>query len=188
MLISKLLYAKQSNMPISVYSDQSDTEVFTLGYIIDVSNEYVLLGSITPYGYYDGYTIKQTDSIYRVEINDEYGLGINKLYTLYKQRHSDFMLSENLVLSLLQFAFREHLVVGIELCNSGNNDLTGFVTNFQEPYVVVKQINDNGQDDGESIVNFNDITCITCDSEREIALKSLSIISMNAICDSNPEP
>ena len=169
-----LLEAKESKVPISLYTDSEDKSKFTFGFILGISDDDVLLGSITPYGFYDGYTIRHLDDIYRVEKGDSYGLRVSKLYKIHSQGHPPLSVTGDFVQDVLSFSCEYHLVVSIELMNSGYDDIQGFVSSVQGPMVVIEQVNDDGEFDGDTVVSIDDITCITCDSEKESAVKLLS--------------
>ncbi len=53
-----LLSAMKSQTPVSIYTDNEDVEKFSLGFIQGVSDDFVLLASISPFGFYDGFTLK----------------------------------------------------------------------------------------------------------------------------------
>ncbi|MGI6745871.1 MAG: hypothetical protein ACOX45_07000 [Acutalibacteraceae bacterium] len=170
-----LLSAKSGKLPISLYTDNEDTEKFSLGFVQEFSNDYVLIDSITPFGFYDGYTIKSYKDIYRLEHKDKYGEKVYKLYLLHEQKHQIVDLkTDNLIFDLIHFAYENSLVVAIELHDSKIDDLIGFVSDIQDSMVTIEQLDSDGRNDGESVVSLEDITCVTCDSEREMAIKLLA--------------
>lgn len=170
-----LITAKNQKSIVSLYTDKEYMDKFSLGYVQGVSNDYVLLASITPNGLYDGFTIKHYNNIYHVESKDKYGEKIHKLYVLKKQQHSHIELNtDNLIVDILQYAMTKCLVVSVELNDSGYNDLQGFVSDIQEGKIIIKQLDQYGKSDGESIALIEDISCVTCDSEEENAMKLLS--------------
>lgn len=170
-----LLSAKENGNPVSIYSDNESTERFSFGFIQGVSDDYVLLASISPLGFYDGYVIIKYKDIYRLEKNDKYGEKVYKLYGIRKQNHPIVPLtSDNIILDLIQFSRDKQLVVTIELDNSGYDDLQGIVSEIQGDMVVVMQIDDDGNPDGKTVVCFDRITRAICDSDKEMAIKLLS--------------
>lgn len=169
-----LLEAIKTEEPISLYTDTQDKSKFSFGFIQGISNDRILLASITPYGFYDGYTIRYYDDIYRIEKGDGYGCRVSKLYRLNKQKHLKIPVTDDLIRDILMFSFEHHFIISIELMNSGYDDLQGYVNDVQGEMVMIQQIGDNGEFDGDTILSIDDITCVTCDSEKEIALKLLS--------------
>jgi len=170
-----LLQAMNQKNIVSLYTNDEDTEKFSLGFVQGVSNDYVLLASITPYGFYDGYIIKNYNDIYRVESNDKYGESKKKLYNLRSQNHAIIEnKTDNLILCILEYALINHLVVSVELHDSGNNDLQGFVSNIEDGKIWIDQLDPYGQSDGKGIALIEDITWVACDAEDEQAIKLLA--------------
>lgn len=170
-----LLKAINNQTPVSIYTDNEEVEKFSLGFIQGVSDDYVLLASISPFGFYDGFTIKNYKDIYRCESKDKYGEKAHKLYQIRKQNHPSLDLtSDDLILNLIQYAYDSHLVVSIELNHSEYDDLQGFISGIQGDMITIEQRDDYGNADGESIVFWDNITCVTCDSDKEMAIKLLS--------------
>lgn len=170
-----LLSAQTNNIPISIYTDKTDTEKFSFGFIQGISNDYVLLASISPFGFYDGFTIKSYMDIYRCESKDRYGEKVYKLYQIHKQSHPNVdLLSDNLILDLIQYAYNNHLVISAEVHTSDLNDVQGFVSSIHNGLICVDQIDSDGYNNGESMLLIEEITCVTCDSDCEMALRLLA--------------
>ncbi len=165
--------AKESGVPISLYTDKEDTARFAFGFVLGLSDDAVLIGSITPYGFYDGYTVRRLQDIYRVERGDRYGCRLLKLYALHDQLHPSLPLTGDLFRDVLSFSRKSRLAVSIELMDSDCDDVQGFVSDVQGMAAVIEQVSDDGEPDGETVIAVGDITCITCDAEKETALKLL---------------
>ncbi len=169
-----LLSAKTNGNPISIYFDNEDTGKFSFGFVQGVSDDYILLASVSPFGFYDGYDTISSKSISRLETNDRYGERIHKLYEIRKENHPIVNLtSGNLVLDLIQFSCDKQFVITIELDNSGYDDLQGMVSVVQDDTILVKQLDDDGRPDGQTIVSIDRITRVKCDSDKEMAMKLL---------------
>ena len=170
-----LLSNKKNGTPVSLYSDREHTEKFSFGFIQGISNDHVLLACISPLGLYDGFMIVNYKGIYQCEIQDQYSEKLLKLYHLRKQKHPVLDIkSDNLILDLIQYAQENRLIISAGLHDSGNDDLQGYVTTVEDGLVTIEQLSDDGSPDGESVVSFEDITYIVCDSDNEIALKLLA--------------
>jgi len=169
-----LISAKNNNIPVAIYIDSEDTEKFSFGFIQGISNDYVLLADVSPYGLYDGFQIINCKDIYRCESKSQYNETVQKLYQLQRQSHPIVKLtSNNLILDLLQYARDNHDVVTIEVHDSKCSDLRGFVE-IQDDLVTIKQFDNYGIYNGESAISFEDITYISCDSLTEMSIKLLA--------------
>ena len=170
-----LLSAKQEHKPISIYTNENDTTKFSFGFVCGISDNHILIASINPFGYSDGYLIKPYKNIYRIESSDKYGQKLYQLYLLHHQHHCPFHLTtDNLVFDLAYFAQENHKVVSIELLESEDDDIQGFISEIKDNIITVEQLDDYGKKDGISVISFNDITSISCDSDKEIALTLLA--------------
>jgi hypothetical protein len=170
-----LLSAKNNNIPVSLYTDNKDTEKYSFGFIQRVSDDWVLLASISPFGFYDGFVIKKHENVYRCESKDKYGERIYQLYQLRKQKHSIVdVVSNNLLLDLIQYAQKNQFVVSFKLCDSECDDIQGFIADIQDGLITIEQLDDDGNTNGESIISFEDVTCLACDSDNEMTIKLLA--------------
>lgn len=177
MFKDKLLSAQKLHKPIAVYTNTEETDRFTFGFVVGISNDDVVIGSITPIGFYDGFLIKKYSDIYRIDQGDRYGEKVYRLYQLRQQKHPDLDLKTgNFILDILYFACKRHLVVSLVLCDSERDyvDVQGFVSGVEENTIMIRPVDEYGNIDGESIIPLDYITMITCDSETEAALKLLA--------------
>lgn len=169
-----LISSADSNEPISLYTDIEDSEKFSFGFVLGVSDDYVLLGSINPYGFFDGYTLKSCQDIYRIEKNDNYGTRVYRLYQLHNQNHARFKLTTDFIRDMLDYSLTEHFVVSLEINESGYDDIQGFVDKIVDDIVYINQVDDDGNSDGDTVISIEDISGITCNSEKEAAIRLLT--------------
>lgn len=158
---------------VCVYSDTNDSESFSAGYIVGVSEEDIILYHLTPNGKYDGYILLPIENIFLTEFNTKY---TKKLESIYKNiLNNDIMYfdSETLKLSLLKYAYENDFVCEIQLINSGLNDVVGKIFEFDEMLVKVEKYTEYGENDGEAIFDINNITRLSCDSEESQTLKKI---------------
>jgi hypothetical protein len=175
MIKEYLLSVKNNKVSISLYTDKEDTSKFSFGFVQGISDDWVLLASISPFGFYDGFIIKRYEDVYRCECNDKYGEKIRKLYQLRRQKHSIVDLSSNsLIIDLVQHAQKNRLVVSVEIHYSECDDVQGFVADIQDGFLRIEQLDEYGNPDGVSTISFEDITCIVCDSDNEMSIKLLA--------------
>ncbi|MGI6745677.1 MAG: hypothetical protein ACOX45_05980 [Acutalibacteraceae bacterium] len=163
MLIEELNRIKEQRGLISIYTDTNNTCKFTVGYVAGVSEQHFILALVTPTGEYDGFLLKELDSIYKITTDELY---LNKLLKLINMKQTEFNMlfeSNDLIEELLIFAQKRHKILSIELMNSGYDDCIGFIELINESMCKTQEINEFGKYDGISIVNLSDITQISCD-------------------------
>jgi hypothetical protein len=174
-LIKTLLCdSEDTNQIVDLYSDTSNTDKFSAGFIVALSSDDVVIAHIAPGGKYDGFMLKKIDNIFRADIGSKYDATIQKLYLQQSQAHTKFRSEfENLSKGFLYFAKTNNYVATIELLDSNLEDVKGFIDDVAEDTVKIRKLNQYGESDGYSIVYIDDISFITCDSDDEHALKIL---------------
>lgn len=90
-ILSVLKRSHEESLMVSVYSDRNEPEGFSAGFIDSLSAEQFVLKHVTPEGIQDGYIIRRTEDVFRVDAGGEYERRLELLYTLQKQRHEDFI-------------------------------------------------------------------------------------------------
>lgn len=167
--------AKINKLPISIFTDVDNTDKFSFGFVQEISDEHILINCISPFGFYDGYTIRNRANIYRIEYQNNYGKKLHKLYQIRNQKHQLITRkTDNLIADLIHFAKKENFIVSIELHNSDTDDLQGYISNVKDTIIAIEQIDEYGKNNGKSMILLEDITKISCDSDQEIMLKLLS--------------
>ncbi|MDO4563617.1 MAG: hypothetical protein Q4C12_07255 [Clostridia bacterium] len=171
----KLNFAKHSKIPVSLYSDAENTTKFAFGYVMEVTDTFILFADISPNGDYDGFTARETQKVYKVEWNDKYGRRLEKIYKLKNQKHDVINCrTGDIITDLLYFALTKRLIVNIELFESDTKDTVGFVSFINNGIVGFQNIDENGESDGECICRLRDVDVLQCDSSDEQLLKLLN--------------
>ncbi|MEH7455181.1 hypothetical protein [Gottfriedia acidiceleris] len=65
---------------VEIYNDLGDVDACAVAKVLYVSDDYVILASITPNGMYDGFSLLKTDNIFQINVDSRYLRKINKLY------------------------------------------------------------------------------------------------------------
>lgn len=157
---------------VSIYTNSADSDRFCYGKVLSVNEEEILLYLISPDGEYDGLSVKNTNSIFRVEYGGEYE---RKMLSLMTEENLDYFeqyIDDNdLFLSVLILSQKCNKIVSVEVENSGNFCITGIVEDVNEDVCKIKQFDDYGNFDGYSIVKIDSISELSLDSidERRIS-------------------
>lgn len=174
-MLTQLSLFQKNGKFISIYTDKNDTSRFIFGKILSVTNDHVLIYTLAPNGSYDGVVVKEVNSIIRIEAGDRYSEKMMKLacaeaniQTLLQEADAD-----NLVLLLALVAAQHKKIVSIELLESGENDVVGFVEDVESGILKVKQVDSYGMIDGHSFIYLDDISQISLDSDDERIIERL---------------
>lgn len=175
MIINKLNELKGNKKIASFYTNENDTSKFSVGYIVDFNNDYIAFALISPEGLNDGFALKETSSIIRINIEGKYENKILTLSKYHKTIHENLVFKEdNFVLELLKFAKTKGYIVSLELLNSGFYDVQGYIEKIENNNCFIKQITEYGEVDGISMVELQDISKISCNSSDEKILQILN--------------
>lgn len=162
---------------ISLYDDKNDTAGFYCGKVCAINESYVLLDHFDKIGRYGGYVILKNENIYRVNRGSQYEKAISNLEKAYLSKHDLTVNPLTLVNDLLNYAKEKGLVLLIELCESGTDDIQGIIKDFDEKAVSLDCVDDYGNPDGTSTVFIEDVSVIKCDNTTCQGVKALMQLS-----------
>ncbi|MDR1940273.1 MAG: hypothetical protein LBQ40_05730 [Clostridiales bacterium] len=158
-----------------VYTDADDTSKFSVGYVLDCDETFFLLESIDQYGKADGVLCKPIEKVFNIEIKNEYITNIRRLLEYYgRQKYREIECGCGMTRSLLLFALKEKKVCAIELYESGNKNIIGFIKDAGDKIARVFLVTEAGKPDGEAFIEINRISHISCDSSDERKIELLS--------------
>jgi hypothetical protein len=174
-MMNQLKKLVQTEELIEFYLNVNDLSKFGVGKVLKVSDEWVVLATISPSGMYDGFGLIKFEDILRLNLNTKHLSKISKLYTAKKQNHIYYdVKDENLLLGFLEFAQKNNFIVSIQFLDNEYFDGVGYIKKMEKDLLVISNISKYGEFDGESHFKLQDITRISCDDEEEHCLKILS--------------
>lgn len=163
-------------IPSCIYTDYNNTDKFHFGYVLAVNEQNIAIHMISPDGDDDGIIVMDTEKVIRVDNENLYATKMEKLSSDKNFLSFDIRFEKNDILySVLCYAFQKKYVVTIELCNSGYNDITGLIENIEDKTVKIKLFDEYGSFDGYSHISVNDISLLSLLSQDEKRLTRLII-------------
>jgi len=165
---------------VSVFCNPDDSAGAVVGYVACCDDDYFCVLEVTPEGTYDGYFLRKTDQVFRVDADTYYERSLHKLYTHYGERHLPFAPSGNILADLLQFAQDQKFVVGVGVRDYGQTSCYGLVDSVdtERELMTLRQLNtDEGFDDGFVIISFDSVYRMCCDEEKCVTLRTLNMLS-----------
>lgn len=159
---------------LQFHIDPGDPESFVAGRLLAVFESSFLVQLITPAGSWDGFGLFALRDLGAIEQETPY---MQKLERLARLRHAAEKAAParqmNGIDTLLFYARQQDQPVAIELLQSGERDLVGYVDRFDESYLVIAQLDEWGRSDGISVVRRDPITRMYCADESLLCLKLL---------------
>lgn len=171
--------AMEKKYLVSVFSNISSPENFSIGIVSGLTKRHLLLEQISTNGLYDGYSVRSIDSIFRVDINGIYENKIKRLYDLKKQKHFKIIGKlindkSDLYVEILSAAKNHKLVVAL-VTEESSESIIGWVSVVSHKLIEINRINSDGISDGSSFIKLEKIEKVYCDTEDEHSLGILNL-------------
>jgi len=116
----------------AIYTDKNNYDRFSVGYVMELTKERFLMKHLTTRGEFDGYSVKNIDDVYRIEVD---GMYLEKIKTLclYKEeldKSPEIDIKEDLLYSIIDYAIDNKLISVICLDEEAG-DLSGAKISFR---------------------------------------------------------
>ena len=159
---------------VCIHTDETCPSKFVFGKIIGVDTDNFAISMVSPDGEYDGVLVKQINDIICVEQSISYESKMRKLMKIKGYVDKAFIISNDSILQeSLDFAKEAGVIISAELGHSGIDDVTGFVVSANNEICKLIQVNECGEEDGESFISLRNISQICIDSSDEKRLLAL---------------
>ena len=174
MLLEMMCRAELNRRPISLYTNQANTNKFEVGYLVGFDHDNFILERVSQEGKRDGYLFGRTPLIYRIERDTIYLRKILKLMAFNGfEKHDICFDQKDLLSNFIEFAYKEQKIMSVELFDSNNQDIIGTVSEFTSEFCTVNQISEYGEPDGYSTFRLEDISYIVYHSEEQKLIEVL---------------
>lgn len=147
----------EKNTLVALYTNKDNYEAFAVGYINKIINDKVIILHIGVHGEFDGYSSCYVEDIYRVETNSKYIMKLSKLKGWDIPDVPKVNYNEDCFDSLIVSAYKNNEIIAIRCCDS-ETDIRGYIINYSDLSMTILQINEYGEDDGQTTIYTNDIS------------------------------
>ena len=167
----------EKNKVVSLYFNKDDNSRHQTGFIAWYNNNEILIKHISDRGLYDGFIVNKFEDLYRISYDDKYENKVLKLYKIKNQSHPEIDIKDNNVLfSLFDYSMKNNCLCKLELAN---DDIVGIITNYNEEYIYIHEIDYYGEKAGICVINYDEIITICCDTDNEQDLMILYSKKLN---------
>lgn len=161
---------------LEIYAREDNTSSFVVGCVEAMDESFVLLRAFDQDGCPDGYCLRLLENVVFVQVDTLYLRCLKRLQKEADCRDASLMVpaGTELLKWLLGYAQKQGLAVSAELVSSGEMEIAGTVKMLEDELLVVDQIGNYGEDNGEAYVCLDRITAVDCDSRDERRRKRLA--------------
>ncbi len=161
----------------SIYNVNTTPTQFSVGYILHVDEQAILMQAISPYGEDDGLVYCVLSDIASIEIGTEYLKDIKCLVDYNKITVKDFKCFEKGILSgLLELIKKDCHISTFEIWQDDERSVCGIISDIIDNLLKIKLINEHGHDSGYVFIEIDEISFIVVQSKDE---RKLSILYNN---------
>lgn len=155
---------------VSIYTDSNEPDSFTLGYMLQMDNNNILLNMIDSFGEENGFcTIKLSD-IFVFDGDKMYSEKMQKLFTIKKQERKYITkLKTNPVNTILRYAKDNNLLLEV----NEDDNYRGYVSYFSDETIVLNIIDNYCNDMGTATIDMGFINTLKCQNRY---LKDLALL------------
>ena len=159
--------AREKGILVCLYTS-AYSENFAAGFVEAVSEKYVILRSFSNHGRYDGWLLRQLENLPRIEFGGRYEESLLFLMKARETKHPQgvipsFEADASLLIELFLAAQKHDFVVSIDTGSQSN--IVGFVNTVEATTVTITKVDNNGEVDGESVVELDAIEKVNADDE-----------------------
>lgn len=165
---------KKDKRLCEIYRLNNDPDRFSVGYILKVSEQAVLIQSISPYGEDDGYIYRLTEDIASIQTETEYLKNIEILINYNKVKIKDCEISEEQMLTgLFNYVKINQLICAVELCDDPDRCVSGFICCIDDNLLKLEIVELQGIKSGYAFMDINEISSVIVQSQDEHRLQVL---------------
>ena len=159
-----------TDMLVSIYSDTDEPDSFTLGYLLEIDNDNILLNMIDSFGEENGFCIINLDDIFVFDGDKMYAEKMQKLFLIKKQKR-EYIEDKNgsPMLDFLKYACENRLLIEV---NEDDNYM-GRIVSFSDDTLVLDLTDHYGNDMGTAVMDMNNINILKCQNRY---LKDLELL------------
>lgn len=169
---------------IGIYNDNTNPNLFSVGYILHIDANSYILYNISSYGKFDGYSCELIENIIKIEEDTKYLKNIQKLVTFYNLNITDEIFcdgSKPIIFNYIDFIKSSNIICSILSYNSDTYGIVGFIKNYTDESIEIMQVDSNSYEDGMVCINLDNIEKIICCSDEEKKLENLYKLNIDTI-------
>lgn len=163
---------KGTGTPVAVYYKSSGG--FCAGFVHEADDEFVLMEFISPAGRFDGFHCIRIEEILKVDAGTKYLFNLVKVYRHYGEEIPALKVSpKNVLENFIDFVIKSKRLCTMEIGFETLDKINGFVVGREWELVEMRLVSENGEDDGYTTFDLEEVVCFGVRSEYEKYLDTL---------------
>jgi len=156
---------------ISVYCNHEEADGAVVGTAAQIDGDCFIVNEITKTGEYDGYELRKTDDIFRIDYDSSYERSLMKAAAYKGVKHGKIPDNGSVIANYLNFAKNSGFVVSVWIRDYSTASVTGYITDIDEENETFSihaiTYTKEGGFDGFTVVDFKDVYRMSCDDEYD---------------------
>lgn len=163
---------KKAGVPVAISGKEEN--VFLTGFIRETDEEFLLIESISPSGNADGWACIRAEEVARADAATDCLGMLAKVYERFGEKNLPLKISSRDVLgSFIDQAIKNAWLCSVEVGFETLDKLTGYFVDRDFERVEMQLVGGNGQRDGFTAFDFEEIVLVTAAGEREKYLEKV---------------
>lgn len=155
---------------VSIYTNSDEPDLFSLGYLLQIDNNNILINMVDSFGEEDGFCTINLSDIFIFDEDKMYSRKILKLFEIKKQTRKHIAnLDTKPIVDLLKHAVGNNLLVEV---NEDSNYI-GHIYSFSAETLVIQIIDNYCNDIGTATIDMEHINVLKCQNKF---LKDLELL------------
>lgn len=155
---------------VSLYTDTDEPDEFTLGYLLEIDSDNVLLNTIDSHGEENGFCTINLEDVFIFDGDKQYSEQVQRLFSIKNQKRRYIAeLNGNPILDFLKYAADNELLTVV----NDDRDYKGYVSYYSPDILELRIISHYWDDMGTATIDMNNINCLRCQDKY---LKDLELL------------
>lgn len=155
---------------VSIYAHADEPDSFTLGYLLQMDNDNVLMNTIDSYGEENGFCIIKMSDIFIFDEDKMYSEKMQKLFAIKNQKRRYIAsLHTNPISDFLQYAVDNNLLIEV----NEDDSYMGHISYFSKETLVLEIIDNYCNDMGTATIDMEYVKTLKCQNRY---LKDLELL------------
>jgi|GEM_PF-2447003 len=168
---------------ISVYCNPDEADGAVVGTAAQIDDNHFIVNEITKTGEYDGYDLRKTDEIFRIDYGSGYERSLFKVSAHKGVKYEKIPDNGSVIMNFIKFAKDSGFVVSVWIREYSTATVTGYITDIDEENETFSIHNivftKEGGFDGFTAVNISDVYRMSCDDEYDRYFGLLNKLSVS---------